>query len=237
MSKVSIIIPAFNEAVSIARCLKEIARAMNESKFDYEVIVIDDGSDDSTYIVSNNVAKGNHKIKLIKNHVNMGKGHAIKRGLQLCSGDFIAYMDADFSMHPKQLTLFLSKLKEADAVIGSKRHPKSIISYPLHRKFLSKAFNLLVKLMFRIPFSDTQCGFKVFKRVILEEVFPKLLVTGYAFDLELLINVYNQGYKIVEVPIILKHWKERLRITDIFRISVDLSAIFHRRYLSKSYNK
>jgi len=235
MSKVSIIIPAFNEAVSIARCLKEIARAMNESKFDYEVIVIDDGSDDSTYIVSNNVAKGNHKIKLIKNHVNMGKGHAIKRGLQLCSGDFIAYMDADFSMHPKQLTLFLSKLKEADAVIGSKRHPKSIISYPLHRKFLSKAFNLLVKLMFRIPFSDTQCGFKIFKREVLEKVYPKLLTKNYAFDVELLINVYRWGYKIVEAPVILRHWRERFGVGDIFRISIDLLPIFYRFYLCRSH--
>jgi len=237
MSKVSIIIPAFNEAVSIARCLKEIARAMNDSKLDYEVIVIDDGSNDGTYHVSSKIAKGNHKIKLIKNHVNMGKGHTIKRGLQLCSGDFIAYMDADFSMHPKQLTLFLSTLKEADVVIGSKRHPKSTISYPLHRKFLSKGFNLLVRMMFRIPFSDTQCGFKIFKREVLEKVYPKLLTKNYAFDVELLINVYRLGYKIVEVPIVLKHWKEQLRITDIFGIAVDLPAIFHRCYLSKPYNK
>lgn len=235
MSKVSIIIPAFNEAVSIARCLKEIMRAMNDSKFDYEMIVIDDGSNDSTYLVSNSVAKNNSKIKLIKNDVNMGKGHAIKRGLQHSSGDFVAYMDADFSMHPKQLTLFLSKLREADAVIGSKRHPKSIISYPLHRKVLSRGFNLLVRMMFRIPFSDTQCGFKVFKREVLEEAYAMLLTKSYAFDVELMINVYRRGYRIVEAPVILRHWKERLGVGDIFRIAIDLLPIFYRFYLSRSY--
>lgn len=233
MSKVSIIIPAFNEAVGIAKCLKEITKAMNDLKFDYEVIVIDDGSNDGTYLVSNSVARNNSKIKLIKNNVNIGKGHAIKRGLQGSSGDFIAYMDADFSMHPKQLALFLLKLKEADAVIGSKRHPKSIISYPLHRKFLSKGFNLLVRVMFGIPFSDTQCGFKVFRRVVLEEVYSKLLAKSYAFDVELLINVHKRNYKIVEAPIVLRHWKERLGLSDIFRMAVDLLAIFYRFYLSR----
>lgn len=235
MSKVSIIIPAFNEAVGIARCLREITRAMNGSKFDYEVIVIDDGSDDSTYLVSNNVAKNNSEIKLIKNDVNSGKGHAIKRGLQCASGDLIAYMDADFSMHPSQLTLFLSKLRNADAVIGSKRHPKSIISYPLHRKFLSRGFNLLVRMMFGIPFSDTQCGFKIFKREVFEKVRSEFVTKGYAFDVELLINVYRRGYKIVEAPVTLRHLKEQLGVGDILRIGIDLLPIFYRFYLSRSY--
>lgn len=235
MSKVSIIIPAFNEAVGIARCLREITKAMNASKFDYEVIVIDDGSDDSTCLVSNSVAKNNSKIKLVKNSVNRGKGHAVQRGLQCASGDVIAYMDADFSIHPNQLTLFLSELEKADAVIGSKRHPKSIISYPLHRKFLSRCFNLLVRMMFRIPFSDTQCGFKIFKREVFEKEHSELLTKSYAFDVELLINVYRRGYKIVEAPVTLRHWKDRLGVGDILRIGIDLLPIFYRFYLNRSY--
>ena len=211
MSKVSIIVPALNEAVGIASCLEEITRLMSDSKFDYEVIVIDDGSNDGTYLVSNNLVKNNAKIKLIKNNVNLRKGHAVKKGLRSASGDFIAFTDADFSMHPKQFTSFLSKLKEADAVIGSKRNPKPVINYPSHRKFLSRGFNLLVRM------------------------YPMLLTKSYTFDVELLINVYRQGYRIVEAPIILRHWKERLGVRDILRLAIDLLPIFYRFNPSRSY--
>jgi glycosyltransferase involved in cell wall biosynthesis len=208
---------------------------MADTKLDYEVIVVDDGSEDETYNIASDFARKDPKVKVTRNSPNMGKGHAIKRGFQHSTGAIVAYMDADLSMHPQQLTHYLRKLGGADAVIASKRHPKSDISYPLHRKILSKGFNLLVRAMFGLNLSDTQCGFKVFRRRVLEDVMPRLLVKRYAFDVELLVNAYRRGYRVVEAPITLRHGEERLRLRDVFRMAADLLAIFYRLHFTKTY--
>lgn len=235
--KLSVIIPAYNERERIARCVKEVAKVMADAKLDYEVIVVDDGSEDDTYNIARDLARENPRVKVVRNNQNMGKGHAIKRGFQHSTGEIVVYMDADLSMHPQQLTHYLKKLLivGADAVIASKWHPKSDISYPLHRKILSKGFNLLARAIFGLPLSDTQCGFKVFRRRVLEDVMPRLLVKRYAFDVELLMNACRRGYRVVEAPITLRHRKGRLGVRDVFRMAVDLLAIYYRLHFTKTY--
>lgn len=233
--KLSVIIPVHNQCESIAKCVKEVTKVMADTKLDYEVIVVDDGSEDDTYNIARGLARKDPRVKAVRKNPNMGKGHAIKTGFQHSTSAIVAYMDADLSMHPQQMTHYLQKLVGADAVIASKRHPKSDISYPLHRKALSKGFNLLVRAMFGLPLSDTQCGFKVFRREVLEDVMPRLLVKRYAFDVELLVNTNRRGYKVVEAPITLRHGEERLGVRDVFRMAVDLLAIYYRLHFTKTY--
>jgi len=233
--KLSVIIPVYNGCGSIAKCVEEVAKVMADSKLDYEVIVVDDGSEDDTYNIASDLARKDPRVNAVRNNSNMGKGHAVKRGFQHSRGGIVTYMDADLSMHPEQLTHYLQKLVEADAVIASKRHPKSDIIYPLHRKILSKGFNLLVRAMFGLPISDTQCGFKVFRREVLDDVMPRLLVKRYAFDVELLVNAYRRGYRVVEDSVTLRHGEGRLGVRDVFRMAVDLLAIFYRLHFTKTY--
>jgi len=233
--KLSVIIPAHNERERIAKCINEVTKVLVDAKLDYEVIVVDDGSEEDTYNIDSDLARKDPRVKAVRNNPNMGKGNAIKRGFQYSTGGIVAYIDADLSMHPQQLTHYLQELIGTDAVIASKRHPKSDIIYPLHRMILSKGFNLLVRVMFGLPFSDTQCGFKVVRRRVLEDVMPRLRVKRYAFDVELLVNAYRRGYRMVEAPITLRHGEERHGVRDVFRMAVDLLAIFYRLHFTKTY--
>jgi len=233
---ISIIIPARNEEEAISRCLNETMAVMDGLDFSYELIVVDDGSRDRTYEVAEEMAKKSGNVKVLRYSLNRGKGYAVKRGISEASGKLVMYMDADLSIHPKQIPAFLSKMKDADIVVGSKRHSQSQIKYPLHRKLLSKCFNLLVRVMFKIRVSDTQAGFKLFRREVLEKVLPKLLVKRYAFDVELLANAKKRGYKMIEAPIIVQHGERgRIGFMDIFHMAMDLLAIFYRLYLTRTY--
>lgn len=222
----SVIIPAFNEQGRIRECVEEVVRVVDGTGVDYEVIIVDDGSDDGTYSVARELAEWNPRVEVVRNRLNEGKGCAIVRGFRCSSGDVVAYMDADLSMPPWQLPLYLKTLLDADVVVGSKRHPKSDIVYPPQRRVLSKCFNMLVRALLRLPLSDTQCGFKVFKRRVLEDVVSKLRVKGYAFDVELLLLAYRRGYRIVEAPIVLRHRERRIAARSILRMLADLLRIF-----------
>jgi len=233
--KLSVIIPAFNERGRIRRCVEEVTRVASDMRVDYEVIVVDDGSGDGTFSVVSEMARRNSRVKVVRNYMNEGKGCAVKKGFQHSSGDAVAYIDADLSISPRRLSSYLRALSSADVVIGSKRHPKSDIVYPLHRRILSKCFNILVRVLFRLPLSDTQCGFKVFKRRVLEDVVSKLRVKGYAFDVELLILTYMKGYRIVEAPVVLRHRERRMSVRSILRMLLDLLGVFLRVYVTKVY--
>jgi glycosyltransferase involved in cell wall biosynthesis len=232
---VSIIIPARDEEKAILKCLNETIAVMDSAGFSYELIVVDDGSKDHTYEVAEEIARKIRRVKVLRCNLNLGKGYAVKKGFSKASGNLVMYMDADLSIHPKQIPTFISRMKDADIVVGSKRHPRSQIKYPLHRRFLSRCFNLLVRAMFKLRISDTQAGFKLFRREVLKEVLPRVLVKRYAFDVELLVNAYKRGYKMVEAPITVRHGeKERMTIRDVLRMVIDLLAIFYRLHFTKT---
>jgi len=233
---ISVIIPTRDEGEAILRCLNETIAVMDGAGFDYELIIVDDGSRDHTYEVAEEMARKIGNMKVLKCDLNLGKGHAVKKGFSQASGSLVMYMDADLSIHPKQIPTFVSRVKDADIVVGSKRHPQSEIRYPLHRRFLSKCFNLLVRAMFKLRVSDTQAGFKLFRREVLEEVLPRLLVKRYAFDVELLVNADKRGYRMVEAPIIVRHGgRERMTFREIFHMAIDLLAIFYRLHFTETY--
>ena len=165
--KVSVIIPAYNEAGSIAENIEETVRVFDEFGCKYEIIVVDDGSRDDTYnqalkaagqraVVGLPIAQatgrhGNIIVKQIKH--NRGKGRALKVGFRLASGDYVVFLDADMELHPAQIQTFfdIMRLDEADVVIGSKRHPNSRLEYPLDRRIISSVYFFLIKLFFGLP--------------------------------------------------------------------------------------
>jgi glycosyltransferase involved in cell wall biosynthesis len=240
MVDLSLIMPAKNEGRFILNSIKEVEKVFDNQNFNYELVVIDDGSTDNTYEEAMKAAKKNEAVKVVRKK-NGGKGSALKCGFEHCSGRLITFIDADLDLHPKQIPLFIDYMKkyDADVVIGSKRHPLSKINYPTVRKVLSHGYQILTTFLFDLNLTDTQAGLKLFKYEVLDDILPRVLCKKYAFDLELLVSAHNSGFKIVEAPIELNWQRVEGRLTprDIGRIALDTAAIFYRLKILKYYDK
>lgn len=238
-SKLSILIPAYNEAPFISKAISETKDVMHHIGLNYEIVIVDDGSKDKTYEESSKFLSEN--VKVVRYEENGGKGKALRHGFNYVSGDLVTFLDADLDLHPYQISTFLKYMADnnADVVIGSKRHPLSNLDYPAHRRFLSRGYNLLTRVLFGLNVKDTQAGIKLFKKDVLEKIFPKILVKRYAFDLEVLVNVDHLGYKLIEAPIDLDFQRVvgRIKIKDIARIAMDTAAIFYRHKFLKYYDR
>lgn len=239
--KISVIMPAFNEAEVIERNILETIDTFKRFNLDFEIIVIDDGSTDDTLQKIKNISEKFTNVKVTRNMENYGKGRALKKGFRLATGQYVVFLDSDIDLHPAQIETFfdIMKLDNADIVIGSKRHPNSVLNYPLQRKIISSVYFFLIKIMFGLPIKDTQTGLKLFKYEVLKRVFPKIVVKAFAFDLEVLVNAHRLGYKIAEAPVIIDSKREfnRIGIYEIIEMWVDTMAIFYRMYILKYYDK
>jgi glycosyltransferase involved in cell wall biosynthesis len=201
--RISFIIPAYNEGENIRKNLLDGLQVIREFGIPFEVVVVNDGSTDNTLTEIMRTAINNPEIVPVTYHRNAGKGNALKVGVKNASGNYIVFMDADLEIHPKHALKFLYMMKatDADVVIGSKRHPDSKIDYPAKRKLLSWGYHLLIKALFDLNLTDTQPGFKLFRKEVLEKELVKVRAQRYAFDLDLLVNAHSDGYKIVEASI------------------------------------
>jgi len=239
--KISIVMPAYNEAGRIVFSIEETAQAFNSFGYPWELIVMDDGSTDDTYEIAFALSQKYPQLIVKRNPANTGKGRAIRKALHYITGDYTLFLDADMDLHPIQFqTLFdIMGFDKADIVIGSKLHPNSIVNYPLQRKIISFVYYLLVKILFNLPCHDTQTGLKLFKTEVLRNVLPRVLVKKFAFDLEVLVNAHHLGYKIVEAPIILNPQRPYGRIGPSALIStgLDTLAIFYRMYILRYYDR
>ena len=235
--------PVYNEEKCIHSSILETTRTLNSFGYDWEIIVVDDGSTDHTYQKATKTSLELDKVKVVKSISNRGKGWVLKHGFQLVKGDFVVFLDGDLDLHPRRIETFFEIMRktDSDVVIGSKRHPLSIVDYPLTRRMLSFLYHLLVAILFRLCITDTQVGLKLWKYEVLEKILPKVLVKKYALDLELLANARRLGYKVREAPIILNFGREnpwgRIHFKDICKIGIDTLAIFYRMYILHYYDK
>lgn len=238
--KFSILVPVYNESERIRHSLLEVKKTFDDFGCDYEIIAIDDGSTDNSYEVLGSLRKDIPALFIQKNSQNFGKGRALKKAFKYVKGDLVVWLDADLELHPFQVKAFydIMLLDEADMVIGSKMHSNSKVAYPLHRRVISWGYYFFIRLFFHLPCHDTQTGLKIFKREVLEEVFPRILVKKFAFDLEVLANANYLGFKIVEAPIILDTKREYSRIgpNEIFVTFWDTLAVWYRMYILKYYD-
>lgn len=242
--KVSVIMPAYNEAATIKESLEETVRTFNDFGCNYEIILLDDGSRDGTYDEALKVAKKYPQIKVKKiprRYRSSGKGRALKKAFRYTTGDYIVFLDADLDLHPVQVrTLFdIMLLSGADVVIGSKLHPNSKVDYPFSRRAISFIYYAFIKLLFGLPIHDTQTGLKVFKREVLRHVFPRIVVKKFALDLEILVNVQRLGYKIAEAPVVINQKRPmgRIGLRAMWQTGYDTLAIFYRMKVLKYYDR
>jgi dolichol-phosphate mannosyltransferase len=203
---ISIIIPAYNVRSSIGFVMERVVKVLKETQPNYEVICVSDGSTDDTWKIAEKEAlKYAGKVKILGYKKNYGKGFAVRYGMKGAKGSVVGFIDADNEVDPRSLINLLKILKDkkADIVIGSKRNPETNIRYPMYRKIVSFLYFLLVKVLFRLPVSDTQAGVKVFTKKVIQSVLPALKIDGFSFDIEILVKAKDMGFtKIFDGPII-----------------------------------
>jgi dolichyl-phosphate beta-glucosyltransferase len=202
----SIIIPAYNEARRLPRFLQRTVSFLNQRHFRYEIIVVDDGSEDQTAQAVERLAEQWPYVRLIRLRSNMGKGAAVRRGMQAARGTLQLFTDADGATSIEELARLETALAEgADLAIGSRalaaRNPQYTVRARWYRSLLGTLFNTIVRLLGVRRIADTQCGFKLFSREVAQDLFSITCVDGYAFDLELLYIARQRGYRIAEVPV------------------------------------
>ncbi len=210
--KLTVVIPAFNEAKNIETTVNEVTSYLTRKGCDYEIIIVDDGSDDDTLdIVKRYKAiNSNGNIKILENISNRGKGYAVRNGIMQAAGDYILFMDADNSTRIFELERMLPGFQDGyDIVIGSRRLKNIpgdiVISQPSYRHILGEIYIYLSRLFFKIGVRDYNCGFKLFTNNVAKKIFSKQRMDDWSFDLETLFLVEKYNLKIKEMPVNWKH--------------------------------
>lgn len=202
----SIVIPAHNEGTRISGCLKKV-RDFLKGRRDIEVIISEDGSTDNTLEVARSFAKRDGRMRILHSARRLGKGGGLMKGLAAARGQNVVFMDADCAVEPSEIPKLLEGLCGADIAIGSRTLKESVIvkQSPLTRQIAGTAFNLLVNLLFGLHSSDTQCGFKAMRKPAVSAILPRLRLTGFETDVEMLVVAKRLGLRVAEVPIRWRH--------------------------------
>lgn len=211
----SIVIPAYNECARIEETLERVLTCVDEQGWDAEVLVVDDGSTDETPQIVQRWMQTHPRLHMVRNPGNRGKGYSVRNGLLQAAGDVVLFTDADLSAPMEEGTRLLEALHAgADVAIGSRwlEKQRQTIHQPLYRRFFGRCFNWVTRKVMGLPFKDTQCGFKAFKRDAAQTIFRLQTIERWGFDPEILFIARKLKYKIVEVPVTWGH-DERSRIS------------------------
>ena len=204
MPFLSVVIPAYNEEIRIAKSLEKIYLYLEQQTYTYELIVVDDGSSDQTVKIVTDILKRIEHGKLLQNKVNRGKGYSVRRGVLHSAGDCVLFSDADLSTPIEELEKLLPYLKQGyDIAIGSRALKESDIQIhqPWYREYMGKFFNVIVRSLMLSKFHDTQCGFKCFRGDVARELFAQQTINHFSFDVEVLFLAARYNYTVKEVPI------------------------------------
>lgn len=232
----SFVVPAYNEEGSIEDALGTIDEVVKDKELPYEIIVVDDGSRDKTLLRASTYASRNGHVKVVSYAANEGKGYAIREGFMRTSGDVVIFADSDLDIDLNLVSGYVEALRGGDIVIASKWHPRSVVEMPFVRRVLSRGFNVLVRLLTGVRLRDTQAGLKAIRKSAFLDVFPRLAVKRYAFDVELLAVARLYGLRVVEMPVRLR-MDARFRLGEIWRMLVDLLGIAYRLRVRRFYGK
>ncbi len=240
----SVIVPVYKQEKTILKDIKNITKALDGLGYKYEIVVVVDGMVDGTYKKVSRLKSS--RIKIIAYERNEGKGHAIRHGMMHAKGDIIGFIDSGMDIHPAGFRMLLNHMEwySADAIVGSKLHYVSKVSYPFYRTILSWGYRFLTRSLFGFKVRDTQVGLKFFKRKVIRDVLPRLLVKRYAFDIEILAVAYALGYRrIYEAPVEINFNPSNSSIISKSLWSIvslmiwDTIAVYYRLKIKRYYTK
>lgn len=214
--KLSVIIPCYNEEKGLPKNLKEIDQYLSKQPYEYEILVVNDGSKDRTFEVTKSLEPEIKGLKIVGHKAspeyteNRGKGYAVRFGMLKAQGDYRLFTDADNSTSIDQVEKMWPEFEAGyDIVIGSRDVKGAVLDppQPWRRVMLGNILNLIIQVVLGLwGIWDTQCGFKGFTKKATEDIFPKGKIDRWIFDPELLIIGKRMGYKIKEIPV---HWVNR----------------------------
>lgn len=202
--ELSIIIPSYNEEARLPATMDRIVEYVNASGRATEVLVVDDGSQDGTSQVAESFRDRLPSLRVLSNGVNRGKGYSVRHGMLEAQGTIVLFTDADLSAPIEEADKLLAAIADGnDVSIGSRAMDRSLISthQSLFREFAGIVFNTVVRICLRLPFVDTQCGFKAFRRERCHIIFEQQTIERFGFDPELLYLARRHGLRAVEIPV------------------------------------
>jgi dolichyl-phosphate beta-glucosyltransferase len=226
----SVIVPAYNEEKRLPKTLREIDKYLSKQSYDYEIIVVSDGSKDRTVEVAKNLMSEIKNLRVLDFEENRGKGFGVRQGMLEAKGEYRLFTDADNSTSIDQVEKMWPEFEKGyDIVIGSRDVKGAVLDppQPLLRRFLGECFALLARIIAGTwGILDTQCGFKGFRKEAVEDIFPRCKIDRFAFDPEILISAKKLGYRIKEIPVYWKNDPEsKVKFKSMVKMGIDLLKI------------
>ena len=203
----SIVIPTYNESKKIENTFSRLDRFFSKLNYEMEYVFVEDGSKDDTLAVLRELERGRNCIKVIANKGNMGKGYSVREGMLKARGDYILFVDADMSTPLRAFLDFEKYIGSHDIIIGSRWLEESNIRIPQpwYRRTMGMIFYMIIKAFFLRGITDTNCGFKCYRKDVARDIFPKQLLKGWGFDAEVLYIAQKRNYRIKEIPVVWAH--------------------------------
>lgn len=239
--QLSIVIPAYNEGARIETALERVMQCVSKEGWDAEVLVVDDGSKDETAAIVESWMDRYPRLHLVQNPGNRGKGYSVRNGLLQAAGDVVMFTDADLSAPLEEANRLLAAIAAgADVAIGSRwlERDRQTIQQPLYRQFFGRCFNAITRTVMGLPFKDTQCGFKAFRREAAQVIFRLQTIERWGFDPEILFIARKLKFYIAEVPVTWGH-DERSRMSylkDGMKMLEEMAVIRYNSLLGR-YDK
>lgn len=237
-STLSVVLPAYNEGCNLEICIKRLVRELEKIGESYEIIIVNDGSRDDTKAKAVTLKKRFNNIIIISYMNNKGKGYAIRRGINASVGKYVVIMDADLDIHPYQIALYLRKFKEEHkndirvaGVIGSKFEKNSKVDFTAKRRVMSMVYYKMLQLMFHFDLKDTNTGLKLFSGDLVRSAVKNMVIDGFAYDIELVDQIYKQGYRLKSAPIVCGYTRtgkdrNRIKIKHIKDTFLDTMRVY-----------
>ncbi|MFB0919878.1 MAG: glycosyltransferase [Oscillospiraceae bacterium] len=227
VKKISLVIPAYNEAIIIKKTVETALCFLEHYCSCYELIISDDGSTDDTKRIVESMAQ--EHLRCISHFPNRGKGSAVREGILASCGEIVVYTDADLAYGIEAVGELLDKLENegADIAIGSRKlHPEGYEDYPLIRLLASRLFSFLTGLLAGFQY-DTQCGLKAFTAKAAAQIFSRCETDGFAFDFEAMMLVKGQGFTVAQLPVkIINHRESKVAVLrDSIKMFADIIRI------------
>lgn len=197
MPSISLVLPAYNEAENIEPVVEEATPALQAVADDYEIVVVDDGSKDDTAGVTRRIMERDPHVRLVQHAVNQGFGASVLSGFVNARKEWIFYTDADRQFVLSDLQKFVPSMEHADLIAGYRAPRRD----PFLRVLYGKGWSLLCTLLFGYTVRDVDCGFKLFRRSIVEELASKVASRGATFSIEWLVRAKRAGYRFAELPV------------------------------------
>lgn len=240
----SVVIPVYNESERIGKTLALFRDYFDSKSYEYEVIVVDDGSTDTGLATIQKFAESWPQLRVVANTTNCGKGAVVRQGMLMALGEIILFTDADNSTPIEQIEKLLPNIEQYPVVFGSRHCPEGKILIPqsLHRVWLSRMSNLLIRWLAVPGIYDTQCGFKLFQREPAREIFERVTIDRFGFDFEALAIARYLGYSFKEVGVDwyndgdskVRAGRDAIRtLWDLFKVRRNLNAGVYKK---KSYD-